>query len=167
MSIGQISDRKWYLAQHINAAKKREALFAWLGELQITSWTPQMHSKVRRTDAIMSFRHRITPVFPGYFFLKADFNKYPIDVIRSHSAFIDFVKYGGTIRPVDGRIVDSLMEIYPEHALAPGARETFDPVSQEWLTKVQYQYLLRLENNPVPESRIAMLLDLVLRSQSA
>ncbi|EDA6169482.1 conjugal transfer protein TraB, partial [Salmonella enterica subsp. enterica serovar Typhimurium] len=30
-----------------------------------------------------------------------------------------------------------------------------------WLTKAQYKYLLRMENNPLPESRISLLLELV------
>ncbi|EDQ6556283.1 transcription termination factor NusG [Salmonella enterica subsp. enterica] len=164
MNIGQLTGRKWYLAQHINAGKKREALFAWLSELHIPPWTPLTLRKVRRTDAVRSFRHQVHPVFPGYFFLKADFSCQPVATIRRHSAFIDFVQYGSTITPVCNRIVDGLMKVYPDPALNPGAREALDAASRVWLTQVQYQHLLRLENNPVPASRISMLLELVFNA---
>ncbi|EOX2496624.1 hypothetical protein ACPDQS_005164, partial [Escherichia coli] len=46
-------------------------------------------------------------------------------------------------------------------ALNPAAREELDAASTLWLTKARYQYLLRLDAQPLPESRIALLLHLV------
>ncbi|EDF0514014.1 conjugal transfer protein TraB [Salmonella enterica subsp. enterica serovar Enteritidis] len=74
------------------------------------------------------------------------------------------MQYGSTITPVCNRIVDGLMKVYPDPALNPGAREALEAASRVWLTQVQYQHLLRLENNPVPASRISMLLELVFNA---
>ncbi|EOP2569676.1 transcription termination factor NusG, partial [Escherichia coli] len=46
-------------------------------------------------------------------------------------------------------------------ALNPAAREELDAASTLWLTKARYQYLLRLDAQPLSESRIALLLHLV------
>ncbi|EAB8479903.1 transcription termination factor NusG [Salmonella enterica] len=164
MKIDNITGRRWYLARHLTSGKNREMLFHWLSEMQVTPWTPLIIRQVRRTDAVYSFRRKISAVFPGYFFLRTDLSTRPAADIRRHSAFIDFVQYGSTITPVCDRIVDGLMKVYPEPALNPGAREALDAASRVWLTQVQYQHLLRLENNPVPASRISMLLELVFNA---
>ncbi|EMV51590.1 NGN -containing domain protein, partial [Escherichia coli 2867750] len=53
------------------------------------------------------------------------------------------MKFGGEIKPVNKDIVDGLMKIYPDPVLNPGAREELNAASSIWLTKAQYQYLLR------------------------
>ncbi|HCT1125222.1 TPA: conjugal transfer protein TraB [Salmonella enterica subsp. enterica serovar Agona] len=62
-------------------------------------------------------------------------------------------------------IVDGLMKIYPDPVLNPGAREELNAASSIWLTKAQYQYLLRMENTLQPESRISLLLELVSNAE--
>ncbi|EJF5840415.1 transcription termination factor NusG, partial [Salmonella enterica] len=126
MKIDNITGRRWYLARHLTSGKNREMLFHWLSEMQVTPWTPLIIRQVRRTDAVYSFRRKISAVFPGYFFLRTDLSTRPAADIRRHSAFIDFVQYGSTITPVCDRIVDGLMKVYPEPALNPGAREALD-----------------------------------------
>ncbi len=96
--------------------------------------------------------------FRGYFFILANFDIHPVSALRRHSAFIDFVKFGGEIKPVNKDIVDGLMKIYPDPVLNPGAGEELNAASSIWLTKAQYQYLLRMENTLQPESRISLLL---------
>lgn len=163
-NIDHITGRRWYLARYQTCGKNREMLFHWLGEMQVTPWTPLTVQQVRRSDTVSSFRRKISAVFPGYFFLRTDLSICPACDIRRHSAFIDFVQYGSTIRPVCDRLVDGLMKVYPDAALSPGAREALEAASRVWLTRAQYRHLLRLEENPLPASRISMLLDLVLNA---
>ncbi|EEU4485178.1 transcription termination factor NusG [Escherichia coli] len=160
MTTEQISDYRWYLARHITAGKKREALFGWLSDRDMYPWTPLYIRMIRRTDTVFSFRRQIAPVFPGYFFLKADFNIHSVSAIRQHTAFIDFVRFGNRIPEVHNSIVDGLMMIYPDPAPDSGVCEALDTASDR-LTPAQYQYLLHLEDLPRPVSRISMLLELV------
>lgn len=95
--------------------------------------------------------------FQWYFFILANFDIQPVSALRRHSAFIDFVKFGGEIKPVNKDIVDGLMKIYLDPVLNPGAVEELNAASSIWLTKAQYQYLLRMENTLQPESRISLL----------
>lgn len=103
--------------------------------------------------------------FSRVLFILANFDIQPVSALRRHSAFIDFVKFGGEIKPVNKDIVDGLMKIYPDPVLNPGAREELNAASSIWLTKAQYQYLLRMENTLQPESRISLLLELVSNAE--
>ncbi|EQA9382231.1 transcription termination/antitermination NusG family protein [Escherichia coli] len=161
MNISELHQRNWYLAQYIPAGKNREHLFSWLSEQHVLPWTPLILKKVRRTDKVCGYRRHIHAVFPGYFFLKADPESHSFTHLRRHSAFLDFVKMAGEIKTVREDIVQSLMKVYPDPALNPAAREELDAASTLWLTKTRYQYLLRLDAQPLPESRIALLLHLV------
>ncbi|MEE7007578.1 transcription termination/antitermination NusG family protein, partial [Escherichia coli :H7] len=146
MNIEHLNNRNWYLAQYNTAGKNRESLFSWLNEQNVIPWTPLITRKIRRADAGCCFRKRVYAIFPGYFFVLVNFDIQPVSALRRHSAFIDFVKFGGEIKPVNKDIVDGLMKIYPDPVLNPGAREELNAASDIWLTKAQYQYLLRMEN---------------------
>ncbi len=146
MNIEHLNNRNWYLAQYNTAGKNRESLFSWLNEQNVVPWTPLITRKIRRADSRCCYRERIFAIFPGYFFILANFDIQPVSALRRHSAFIDFVKFGGEIKPVNKDIVDGLMKIYPDPVLNPGAREELNAASSIWLTKAQYQYLLRMEN---------------------
>ncbi|ENL8151478.1 transcription termination factor NusG [Escherichia coli] len=161
LNIRELHQRNWYLAQYIPAGKNREHLFSWLSEQHVLPWTPLILKKVRRTDKVCGYRRHIHAVFPGYFFLKADPERHSFTHLRRHSAFLNFVKMAGEIKTVREDIVQSLMKVYPDPALNPAAREELDAASTLWLTKARYQYLLRLDAPPLPESRIALLLHLV------
>ena len=161
LNISQLNQRNWYLAQYITAGKNRERLFSWLSNNQILPWTPLILKMVRRPDKICGYRRHIHAVFPGYFFLKANPGHHAFTHLHRHSAFIDFVKMAGEIKPVREDIVLSLMKVYPDPALNPAAREELNAASTLWLTKARYQYLLRLDSHPLPESRIALLLHLI------
>ncbi|ECI5468276.1 TPA: transcription termination factor NusG [Escherichia coli] len=165
MNIEHLNNRNWYLAQYNTAGKNRESLFSWLNEQNVIPWTPLITRKIRRADAGCCFRKRVYAIFPGYFFVLVNFDIQPVSALRRHSAFIDFVKFGGEIKPVNKDIVDGLMKIYPDPVLNPGAREALNTASDIWLTKAQYQYLLRMENTLQPESRISLLLELVSNAE--
>ncbi len=164
VNIEHLNNRNWYLAQYNTAGKNRESLFSWLNEQNVVPWTPLITRKIRRAPRCC-YRERIFAIFPGYFFILANFDIHPVSALRRHSAFIDFVKFGGEIKPVNKDIVDGLMKIYPDPVLNPGAREELNAASSIWLTKAQYQYLLRMENTLQPESRISLLLELVSNAE--
>lgn len=161
MNIEQLHEQNWYLAQYMTGGQNRERLFAWLSELHITPWTPLTINTVRRTDKPHSYRRRITPLFPGYFFLKANLAIQPVDAIRRHSAFCGFVMKGSQIAPLPSSVVTGLMKLHPDPSLNRRASEELRAASKTWLSDSQYQYLLNLDQETRPLSRIAMLMNLV------
>lgn len=161
MNIETINNQQWYLALYITGGKNREHLFAWLHDRSITPWTPLSLTQISRADAPHVFRKRITTVFPGYFFLKVDFEHQKIDTIRSHSAFCDFVKFGSQLNPVNTKLVEALMKKYPDPTHHPAARDELEAASNIWLTKSQYKRLTHLEQTEHPISRTAMLFDMI------
>lgn len=164
MNIEELQQYEWFLARYITGGRNRELLFDWLAGQHIIPWTPLTVSQVRRSDKQYGFRRRITPVFPGYFFLKANLDIHNIADIRCHSAFCDFVHAGRTISPVRPLIVEALMKTYPDPALNAAARNELEAASLQWLTQKQYDYLLELDKTTLPMSRITMLYDLAFNT---
>ncbi len=164
MNIEEIYNQKWYLALYITGGKNREHLFDWLHDRKVIPWTPLTLSKIKRADAPNVYRKRISTVFPGYFFLKANFEVQKIDMLRSHSAFCDFVKFGSQISPVNTKVVEALMKKYPDPTLHPAAQSELEAASDIWLTNRQYKLLTQLEATEHPISRTAMLFDMITNS---
>lgn len=160
MNIEQLEQYQWFLARYITGGRNRELLFDWLSEHHIIPWTPLKISLSRRSDKRDGYRKRITPVFPGYFFLKANFEVHSIASIRCHTAFCDFVHFGSTIRPVRPMIVEALMKTWADPTLNRAAQTELEAASHLWLTQTQYDYLLDLDMTTEPVSRITMLYDL-------
>ncbi|MHA7593578.1 transcription termination/antitermination NusG family protein [Yersinia ruckeri] len=161
MDIEELNGQSWYLAQYITGGKNREKLFGWLCEQHITPWTPLTVRTIRRTDKINCIRKRISPLFPGYFFLKANLATQTVDNIRRHSAFCGFVMNGPQIAPLRPLIVEGLMKCHPDPTLSPEALNELESASQKWLTTTQYQYLLSIEQDSRPVSRVTLLMKLV------
>ncbi len=166
MNIETVCNQQWYLALYITGGKNRENLFDWLHDRRITPWTPLSLTQIRRADAPHVFRKRISAVFPGYFFLKADFESQKIDMIRAHSAFCDFVKFGSKIAPVNTRVVEALMKKYPDPTHHPAARAELEAASDIWLTKSQYKRRTQLDKTDHPISRTAMLFDMITHADA-
>lgn len=164
MNIEHLNNRKWYLARYNTTEKNRELLFSWLNEQNVIPWTPLIIKKIKRADSICCFREKVLAIFPGYFFVLANLDIQPVSVLRRHTAFIDFVRFGGKIKPVNKDIVDGLMKIYPDPVLNPGAREELKIASNICLTNKQYEYLIKMEKALHPESRISLLLELISNS---
>ena len=161
MDIEKLHGKNWYLAQYITGGKNRENLFSWLSELDVTPWTPLKVNLIRRTDKICSYRRRIAPLFPGYFFLKANLDTQPVDIIRRHSAFCSFVMNGSQIAPLQSSVVSGLMKLHPDPTLNCNASLELEAASKIRLSDSQYQYLLNLEQETQPVSRVALLMNLV------
>lgn len=113
MNIEHLNNRNWYLAQYNTAGKNRESLFSWLNEQNVVPWTPLITRKIRRADSGAVTVKEYSLFFQWYFFILANFDIQPVSALRRHSGFIDFVKFGGEIKPVNKDIVDGLMKIYP------------------------------------------------------
>lgn len=162
MDIEKVNGQSWYLAQYISRGKNRERLFSWLSEQHITPWTPLTVRAVPRADKINCTRKRISPLFPGYFFLKANLATQTVDKIRRHSAFYGFVMNGSKIAPIRPTVVEGLMKLHPN----PAALDELESASKTCLTTTQYQYLLRIEQDPHPVSRVTLLMKLVFEPQA-
>ncbi|WP_348519218.1 transcription termination/antitermination NusG family protein [Dryocola clanedunensis] len=158
-SMDSTSGPSWYLAQH--ATTGRNALFDWLCDREVTPWTPLHIHMAKRTDRVGGVRRTIRPVFPGYFFLNADFARHPIAEIKSHSAFISFVQFGAGVSPVSERLVTGLQRFYPDPLSDSAAIREAHATPDCWLTRQQYQHLVHLEENARPVSRIKMLMDMI------
>lgn len=161
MNIEQLHGQNWYLAQYITGGQNREKLFSWLSDLHITPWTPLTVNVVRRSDKLNSYRRRIAPLFPCYFFLKANLATQPVDTIRRHSAFCSFVMNGSQIAPLQSSVVTGLMKLHPDPTLNLNASDELEAASKAWLSDSQYQYLLNLDQETRPVSRVALLMNLV------
>lgn len=161
MDIEELNGQRWYLAQYITGGKNRERLFDWLSDQNITPWTPLTIRTIRRADKVNCSRRYVSPLFPGYFFLKANLATQPVDKIRRHSAFCGFVMNGSQIAPLRPSVVEGLMKLHPDISLAPEARVELKAASGAWLSGEQYQYLIRMEQDPRPVSRVALLMQLV------
>lgn len=161
MDIEELNGQSWYLAQYITGGKNRERLFDWLSDQSVMPWTPLTIRTIRRTDKVNCSRRYITPLFPGYFFLKANLDTQPVDRFRRHSAFRRFVMNGAQIAPLRSAVIEDLMKLYPEPSLAPGAQEKLRKSSDTWLSDEQYRFLIRMEQEPLPTSRVALLMQLV------
>lgn len=167
MDIEELNGQCWYLAQYITGGKNRERLFDWLSEQHITPWTPLTIKTIRRTDKINCSRKQISPLFPGYFFLKANLATQTVDTVRRHSAFCSFVMNGSQIAPLRPSVVQGLMKLHPDPELSLVAQDELKAASQTWLTPAQYQYLLRMEQDSRPVSRVALLMQLVFEPSLA
>lgn len=161
MDIEELNGQCWYLAQYITGGKNRERLFDWLSDQNITPWTPLTIRTLRRADKVNCSRRYVSPLFPGYFFLKANLATQPVDKIRRHSAFCGFVMNGSQIAPLRPSVVEGLMKLHPDISLAPEAQVELKAASGAWLSGEQYQYLIRMEQDPRPVSRVALLMQLV------
>lgn len=161
MDLERLNGQNWYLAQYITGGQNREKLFSWLSERYITPWTPLTISVTRRSDKLNCYRRRVSPLFPGYFFLKANLSTQPVDTIRRHSAFCGFVMTGTQIAPLQDTVVTGLMKLHPDPTLNPSACDELRAASDAWLSAPQYEYLLNLERQPQPVSRVALLMQLV------
>ncbi|MEI7307101.1 transcription termination/antitermination NusG family protein [Pectobacterium atrosepticum] len=166
MNIEDIHNQQWYLAQYATGGKKREHLFDWLSDQHIAPWTPLVITKIKRSDKPNVFRKRVSAVFPGYFFLKANFEYHKIETIKKHSSFCDFVKFGSKISPVKSTVVEALMKVYPHPSNHPETLAELESAADIWLNKNQYRHLVQIENISHPISRISLLLDLITQSDS-
>lgn len=160
MTIQQINERKWYLARHLTTEKKRQSLFNWLAEMHITPWTPLRIKNIPRSDRV-SCRRKVSQLFPGYCFLKLNFDVHSVDSLRRHPAFVEFVHFGGAIKPVSNKIVDGLMILHPDPSSHPAAACELAAASRTTLTPGQFRRLVNLEENPQAMSRISLLLELL------
>lgn len=146
----------WYLARYIESGKNRENLFAWLTHNQAVPWTPLTIVRKKRAD--YGYRRSIAPVFPGYFFLKMDFEALSIDTLKRHSVFCDFVTVGHQMQSVSESLIDRLLRTWPDPGLCPGDTDNQSPPA---LTHKQYALLAGIHGSTRPVSRIAMLMQLL------
>ncbi|HGT9115211.1 transcription termination/antitermination NusG family protein [Escherichia coli] len=64
---------KWYVLQFTTT--RFAAVFKHLERLNFSYYCPMATEKYRRPDKQLSYRERLTPLFPGYLFIQADLMK--------------------------------------------------------------------------------------------
>lgn len=100
----------WYLLKF--NARAFNVVFKYLKEKRISYVCPMTETLYRRPDHKNSFRKRIAPTFPGYFFIKINFNDCHTTKITSHQHiryFVSFGRYNET-KPIREEIVNELAE---------------------------------------------------------
>ncbi len=89
---------KWYVLQF--TATRFVAVFKHLESLNHPYYCPMISEKYRRPDKQHSFRQRLVPLFNGYLFIQADFEKTHSTAITSIPYVQRFIAFGGEPLPV-------------------------------------------------------------------
>lgn len=89
---------KWYVLQF--TATRFVAVFKHLESLNHPYYCPMISEKYRRPDKQHSFRERLVPLFNGYLFIQADFEKTHSTAITSIPYVQRFIAFGGEPLPV-------------------------------------------------------------------
>ncbi|EMR7861189.1 transcription termination/antitermination factor NusG [Escherichia coli] len=92
----------WYVLEFCSARTAR--VFSHLERLGVTFWCPLTCSHYRRSDK-NCFRRKEVPLFPGYVFIKIDFNKTHSTTVTLVPWVKSFVSFGGEPVPVCEEII--------------------------------------------------------------
>lgn len=89
---------KWYVLQFTTT--RFAAVFSHLERHRISYYCPMISEKYRRPDKQISFRERLLPLFPGYLFIQADFEKIQLSSVTALPYVQRFIAFGGEPLPV-------------------------------------------------------------------
>ena len=89
---------KWYVLQFTTT--RFAAVFSHLEQHNFSYYCPMISEKYRRPDKQISFRERLLPLFPGYLFIQADFEKIHSSTITALPYVQRFIAFGGEPLPV-------------------------------------------------------------------
>lgn len=92
----------WYVLQFCSTRTTR--VFSHLERLGIIFWCPLAYSLYRRADK-NCLRRKEVPLFPGYLFIKIDFNRTHSTTVTSVPWVKSFVSFGGEPVPVCEEII--------------------------------------------------------------
>lgn len=84
---------KWYVLQFTTT--RFAAVFKHLERLNFSYYCPMATEKYRRPDKQLSYRERLTPLFPGYLFIQADFDEVHTTTITGLPHTQRFIAFGG------------------------------------------------------------------------
>lgn len=84
---------KWYVLQFTTT--RFVAVFKHLERLNFSYYCPMATEKYRRPDKQLSYRERLTPLFPGYLFIQADFDEVHTTTITGLPHTQRFIAFGG------------------------------------------------------------------------
>jgi transcriptional antiterminator RfaH len=88
---------KWYVLQFTTT--RFAAVFPHLEQHNFSYYCPMISEKYRRPDKQISFRERLLPLFPGYLFIQADFEKFT-HLLSPHPLCSAVYCFGGEPLPV-------------------------------------------------------------------
>jgi hypothetical protein len=86
---------KWYVLQFTTT--RFAAVFSHLEQHNFSYYCPMISEKYRRPDKQISFRERLLPLFPGYLFIQADFEKF------THLLSPHYLMFSGLLLLVESR----------------------------------------------------------------
>ncbi|EKN3891445.1 transcription termination/antitermination NusG family protein [Yersinia enterocolitica] len=89
---------KWYVLQF--TATRFTAVFSHLERLNFSYYCPMVTERYRRPDKEISYRERLIPLFHGYLFINADFDKIHSSAITAIPYVQRFIAFGGEPLPV-------------------------------------------------------------------
>lgn len=99
---------KWYVLQFTTT--RFEAVFTHLKRINISYFCPMETEKYRRPDKIISYRERRTPLFPGYLFIRADFQEIDSKTITSLPYVQRIISFGSKPLPVPEDVMTDLLD---------------------------------------------------------
>lgn len=83
--------------------------FAHLERLNFSYFCPMETERYRRPDKIISYRERRLPLFPGYLFIRADFEEVHSTTITAIPYVQRFISFGGEPLPVPEDVMAELL----------------------------------------------------------
>ncbi|EDI4472404.1 transcription termination factor NusG [Salmonella enterica] len=98
---------EWYALQFTTT--RFATVFAHLERLNFSYFCPMEIERYRRPDKLISYRERRLPLFPGYLFIQADFEKVHSTTITAIPYVQRFISFGGEPLPVAEDVMEELL----------------------------------------------------------
>ncbi|QHS50245.1 transcription termination factor NusG (plasmid) [Klebsiella michiganensis] len=99
---------QWYVLEFCTVRFK--PVFAFLDSLGVEWFCPVQINLRARTGRMKSYTKVRSPLFPGYLFIRIDFNQLHTTAVTRHQYIRRFVSFGREPVPLDNDIIDSLRD---------------------------------------------------------
>lgn len=99
---------QWYALEFSTIRFK--SVFSFLDSLGVEWFCPMHTTLQRRSDKLRSYRKVCSPLFPGYLFIRIDFDRLHTTAVTRHQYIRRFVSFGYEPVPLDDDIIDSLRD---------------------------------------------------------
>ncbi|HAV8936363.1 TPA: transcription termination factor NusG [Escherichia coli] len=99
---------QWYVLEFCTVRFK--SVFAFLDSLGVEWFCPMHTTLQRRSDKLRSYRKVCSPLFPGYLFVRIDFDQLHTTAVTRNQYIRRFVSFGSEPVPLDDDIIHSLRD---------------------------------------------------------
>lgn len=111
---------KWYVLAFTPTRFK--SVFSFLDYLNVSWFCPMETVDYRRPDKVIGYRKKDRPLFPGYLFIKTDFECVHPTNVTAHQYIMRFISFGAEPVPVPDKMIMELMELKNVSEVSRGVR---------------------------------------------